>query len=298
MDMELAKATVEAVANAHPKFIPVGDPRIEHGLGAVDFKHFPVSQSTITKWFADVGATVCNYGHRMADGNMFVLWKAKLDPATGEIVQPVISRLTQLEATVEAGLKTFIDVGLALAEIRENELWKDSYTSWKDYLQRRWNYGTSRARQIINGAALAKEIQTVTDVTLTNEAQARGINSALKPFPAEYQHAILQFAVTMSDGKLTPNVVKSAGDVLLDIVQTGTVDGNQALLTTTKLAITDEQVERIKRGQEIIQGKTVKRNYILKPTAYTVSPSGVLYVPDLPPGEVVNVSVWTESEAA
>lgn len=295
MNMEQAKATVEAVAKAHPKFIPVGEARVEFGMGAVDFTHFAVSQSTITGWFAKAGATVCEYGRRMETGLMHITWKQQVDVATGEIVQPTETRLSVLETIIDTGLKTFIEVGEALAEIRTDELWKDAYASWEDYLQRRWRFGLSRARQIINGAALAREILSVTDVTIPNEAQARQINSALKPFPIEYHRAIVKLATTLSDGKLTSSVVKASGDVLIDILQTGTVDGNKALLATMQETVTDEQVERIKRQQEYIQGKAIKREYIVKPTEYQVSDKGALTIFDLPPEKVVHVSIWTEA---
>lgn len=77
MNIEQARTLVTALTMKHPKFIPVGEPRIEHGLGTVDFKPFSVSQATLTGWFDSAGAILCSYGLRMTTGNMFAMWKVK-----------------------------------------------------------------------------------------------------------------------------------------------------------------------------------------------------------------------------
>jgi hypothetical protein len=47
-------------------------------------------------------------------------------------------RLAELEAVVERGLTTFIEVGEALREIRDARLYKASHGTFEAYLRERW----------------------------------------------------------------------------------------------------------------------------------------------------------------
>ena len=49
-----------------------------------------------------------------------------------------IEILDQLEAIVQPGLGTYVDVGDALAEIRDRHLYRDSHPSFEAYVRERW----------------------------------------------------------------------------------------------------------------------------------------------------------------
>ncbi len=76
-------------------------------------------------------------------------------------------RLSELEEVIEGGLKTFIEVGEALLEIREARLYQSDHATFDDYCRARWDFSARRARQLIT----ASEIGTT--VPVENEAQAR-----------------------------------------------------------------------------------------------------------------------------
>lgn len=206
------------------------------------------------------------------------------------------TRLAELEAVITRGFQTFIEVGEALAEIREKELWRGRYTSWSDYLDQRWDFKTSRARQIINGAHTARLVQTVTDVTLLNECQARKVNSALAAFPEAYRPAILDFSATLTGGTIDPPTIRAAGAVITDLIQTGTVDGSRNLREVMDTVITDEQYERMMRQREHLKDGQTPRVYILKPRAADkVVVDGETFTP--PPGRRLFISLWLMDEA-
>lgn len=48
------------------------------------------------------------------------------------------SKLCQLESTIEAGLKTFVEVGSALMEIRDSRLYRQEFGTFEDYCRERW----------------------------------------------------------------------------------------------------------------------------------------------------------------
>jgi hypothetical protein len=81
-----------------------------------------------------------------------------------------VERLAVLEITIQAGMASFIDVGRALAEIRESRLYRASFSTFEDYCIAKWHLSSSRARQLIASVEVA---QSVTNVTLSNEGQAR-----------------------------------------------------------------------------------------------------------------------------
>lgn len=66
--------------------------------------------------------------------------------------------LTELESVIERGLTTFVDVGTALAEIRDRRLYKESHSSFDAYCLFRWKFGRDRAIQIIEAAIITKEL--------------------------------------------------------------------------------------------------------------------------------------------
>ena len=52
-------------------------------------------------------------------------------------------RLAELETTIARGRNTFVEVGLALAEIRDLRLYKHEYGSFSEYCQKKWGWKKS-----------------------------------------------------------------------------------------------------------------------------------------------------------
>lgn len=62
-------------------------------------------------------------------------------------------RLSELEAVIERAQKSTLEAGKALLEIRDNKLYEYSegnYSTFEDYCRIKWNYGKSRAYQLID----------------------------------------------------------------------------------------------------------------------------------------------------
>src|SRR5262245_34226257 len=106
--------------------------------------------------------------------------------------------LLRCEAAIFKNLKSGLEFWLALAEIYDRELWRvapEGYSSWTDYLKRRWpsinaNFAhrkvkDARARQLLPGAeelsdramtVLAAEIEEIQQATLALARQLFGDN--------------------------------------------------------------------------------------------------------------------------
>lgn len=78
-----------------------------------------------------------------------------------------------MEAVIERGLQTFIEVGAAIGTIRDRRLYRTTHDTFEAYCRERWGWSASRARQLIGASEVATKLETVTIVTPANEAQAR-----------------------------------------------------------------------------------------------------------------------------
>jgi hypothetical protein len=115
--------------------------------------------------------------------------------------QDVADALAQHEATIERGLQSFIDVGEALAAIRDGRLYRDTHRSFDAYLADRWpdlgkrNY----ANKIIRAAQVAAELGTaVPTAAPVSEWQVRPLlalkdpDERLNAWQGAVEHAIIE----------------------------------------------------------------------------------------------------------
>src|SRR5689334_7447571 len=83
-------------------------------------------------------------------------------------------RFAVCEDTIQHGISTFVEVGRALAEIREGRLYREQYATFEDYCAERWEFTRQRAYQLIGSAQVVQTVSTDVDISPPqNEAQAR-----------------------------------------------------------------------------------------------------------------------------
>lgn len=73
-----------------------------------------------------------------------------------ELTLPERNRLTECETIIEKGLQTFVEVGIALAEIRESRLYRLTHGTFEEYCGERWQIGRRQADRLIAGAETAE----------------------------------------------------------------------------------------------------------------------------------------------
>lgn len=66
------------------------------------------------------------------------------------------NRLEQLEAVIERGLATFVEVGEALLEIRDSRLYRETHATFDAYCQQRWGIHRSRGYQLMEAAKVVR----------------------------------------------------------------------------------------------------------------------------------------------
>jgi N6-adenosine-specific RNA methylase IME4 len=119
-----------------------------------------------------------------------------------------IDRLAELEAVVERGLQTFVEVGLALAEIRDSRLYRESHGTFEAYLDERWGMSRGHGYRLIDGAQVAELVSPIGDIA--NEAQAR----ELVPLLADEAELVETFRELRAEhgDRLTAEKVRAAVD--------------------------------------------------------------------------------------
>lgn len=105
-----------------------------------------------------------------------------------------IHDLQSCEEIIERGKKTFVEVGLALAEIRERKLYKRDFNTFEAYCQQRWGWSHQRTSQLINSAAV---VQRLPEKVATMVAKSeRAVREVAKVEPSKREEVIQKAAST------------------------------------------------------------------------------------------------------
>ena len=80
--------------------------------------------------------------------------------------------LERLETVIKSGWTTFLEVGRALAEIRDKELYRDRYDLFDEYCRKEWGFSKTHVNRQI-AASHVVDVLTPIGVTVKNESVAR-----------------------------------------------------------------------------------------------------------------------------
>lgn len=129
-----------------------------------------------------------------------------------------IATLTRVEQTtlddceqrIERGLKTFVEVGTALAAIRDSKLYRGTHATFEDYCQERWSFSRVRAHQLASAADLALTMVNAGLPEPGNERQAR----ELAAVPEEDRADVWRDTVERTNGQPTAAAVRESAEQL------------------------------------------------------------------------------------
>lgn len=74
-----------------------------------------------------------------------------------------LAALAQCEATIERGLRAFVDVGQALLRIRDRRLYLETHETFEAYCRERWDLSRKRAYDLSAAAEVAKALSPMGD---------------------------------------------------------------------------------------------------------------------------------------
>ena len=89
------------------------------------------------------------------------------------------ARMDALERTVRDGLRDFQRTGEALAQIRDNHLYRTGFESFEEYLEQRWGFTRTQAGRLIDAAETARVLEPL-GIAPQSERQARALKPAAK----------------------------------------------------------------------------------------------------------------------
>lgn len=101
-----------------------------------------------------------------------------------DLARPESARLAECEETIERGMGAFVEVGLALAEVRDARLYRAEFDTFEAYCRERWGMSRSYAHRQIDAAEVVGMLPIGNGDGPANEAQAREL-SPLKDDEAE-----------------------------------------------------------------------------------------------------------------
>jgi hypothetical protein len=100
----------------------------------------------------------------------------------------------ELEKVISKGWETFLEVGRALATIRDRRLYRDRYGSFEEYCREKWEFSKTHANRLIGAK-------------LQNESQARPLTGLPpKVIPEAWKRA----AELAGNGSITASIVRRA----------------------------------------------------------------------------------------
>ena len=137
------------------------------------------------------------------------------------------------ERTIARGLKSFMEVGMALKEIRDRRLYRQQYDTFEEYCVRRWDVSRPRAYELCAASEVVADLSAIADIQLLpeNEAQARPL-TRLKD-PAQWRRA-WQTAVKLAAAEKRPVTARDTEEAVRRLDGNGSTEALWADLEPTK----------------------------------------------------------------
>lgn len=176
-------------------------------------------------------------------------------------------RLDYCEKVIQEGRETFVKVGNALIEIREAKLYRAGYSTFEEYLSKRWGLQRQRAYELMDASQVVNTVSENSDGLPAAIAppQKEAHAAPLAVLPPQLQKNAWRLVSEVADKtgrKVTAALVETIASVIATAVSTGTPDGETAL----SAAIVEEAYERAQRQSEHLRRTGTSRDYYLRNT--------------------------------
>ena len=124
-------------------------------------------------------------------------------------------RLKGLEEKIDAGKRTFMEVGLALEEIRTSRLYRAEFKTFQDYCETRWDFTRQRADQLMWAAGTVKALPEAMQSTLCTEKAALALRNVISDGPKTPKmrrvERMLEAAAKKKERVTSRNIEEAAG---------------------------------------------------------------------------------------
>ena len=117
------------------------------------------------------------------------------------------SDLIRLEKIIGRGLGTFIEVGEALAEIRDRRLYRIEHQTFEAYCREKWNLSRIHAHRLITASETVAMLPTGNKTAIKSERAAREL-AKIEP---ERRADVVADVVASTGGNVTGAAIREAG---------------------------------------------------------------------------------------
>jgi hypothetical protein len=121
------------------------------------------------------------------------------------------TRLRHCEAVIEKSMNSFYEMGIALREIRDSKLYKESNGTFEDYLEEKWKIERRHGYRYIEAANTFENVSNWTQTVPTSEGQVRPLTKIKDP---ETQQRVWQEVVKESNETNQPITAKKVEQVV------------------------------------------------------------------------------------
>jgi hypothetical protein len=130
--------------------------------------------------------------------------------ATVEVIEPLtkteLSRRSQLEETIRAVQQSFVEVGAALKEIRDERYYRSTHSTFEAYCQDRWNLSRRHVNRTIESSEVVVNLGPIGPKVPECESQCR----PLAPLAIESQQQAWAVAIDRAgDSQPTAKIVSA-----------------------------------------------------------------------------------------
>jgi hypothetical protein len=125
-------------------------------------------------------------------------------------------RFAQLEAIVQKGLETFMEVGAALLEIRDRKLYQESYGTFEDYCRGRWTLSAKYAHRLVSAYEVVTDLRKSPMGDFQALPKSERVARELVPLSPTDRGIVWEEALKAANGKEpTAEAVKAKAEELI-----------------------------------------------------------------------------------
>lgn len=121
--------------------------------------------------------------------------------------------LADCERVIDAGQKTFVEVGQALLKIRESRLYRAEFGTFEEYCLNRWGWSRQHANRLVSAAATAANLEP-----LGSTPRNATIIRPLANLAPDQQREAWTKANEKADAENRPVTARDVGEMVVEIV--------------------------------------------------------------------------------
>ncbi len=125
--------------------------------------------------------------------------------------------LKNLERVIERGVESFLAVGSALKEIRDDKLYREEFKSFDAYVKDRWGFQKDYANKLIGSSEVKRKLNTIVSTSAAKKIENEGQLRELKSVPEESLSEVIEKAAEIAgDAPMTAKVLRKAREQVLE----------------------------------------------------------------------------------